>query len=664
MSPLTALATAAGLQVEWSDAAGQHQRTTDAALVRVLAALGLPADTRAAIADSRARLTRDAAAAPTFISADAGKPIDIAALQSSGAARIVAADGTGRDVVVDARGRLPAVTAPGYYRLHVGNHDVGIAVAPGRCFSVADAAPGRRIWGPAVQITALRDDRGGSYGDFGTLADAAGAFAARGADAMAISPVHALFPADASRYSPYAPSSRLFLNALYADPALVGHASAPQPQPALIDWGAAIPARLAALREAYAGRSDVVRAAVDGFAAAQGDDLERHARFDAISAHFFAEGGARGWQDWPVEYHDAGGRAVAGFAAANADDVGFYRFVQYLADRGLAAAQAAATAGGMAIGLVADLAVGMDAGGSHAWSRPGDLLSGLSIGAPPDLLGPDGQNWGITGFAPHALARSGFEPFVATLRAALRHAGGIRIDHAMGLARLWVVPEGASAAEGAYLTYPLVDQLRLLALESHQAKAIVIAEDLGTVPAGFRPAIGEKAVLGMQVLWFERDDAGDFTPAADWRADAAAMTGTHDLPTVAGWWAGRDIDWAWQLGRSGSPSEAVDRDQRIADRARLWQAFTDADVATGTAPAPDDGAPVADAALTYIGATPAALVVVPLEDIAGVVEQPNLPGTIDEHPNWRRRMPEATHAMLDRPAIAARLAALDTARRR
>ena len=661
MTPLVALAKAAGLQVEWSDAAGQHQRVADAALVEILAALDFPADSTAAIADSRASLARAAAEPPQFVSADVGRAIHVAALPTAGPARLVDEAGRHHDIVVDDGGRLPAIADPGYYSLLIGDRDIGLAVAPRQCFRVSDAAPGRRLWGPAVQISALRDDHGGDFGDFATLAAAATAFSARGADAVAISPVHALFPADASRYSPYAPSSRLFLNALYADPGSIGEPALSAPQPGLIDWAAAIPARMAALRTAFDRRGDAVRTAVAAFTQAGGDDLERHARFDALHAHFFARTGAHGWQDWPAEFHDASGAAVAAFAGAHADEIEFYRFVQYLADQGLAGAQAAAKAGGMAIGLITDLAVGMDAGGSHAWSRPSDLLSGLSIGAPPDLLGPDGQNWGITGFAPHALARSGFAPFIATLRSALRHAGGIRIDHAMGLARLWVVPDGKSAADGAYLTYPLTDQLRLLALESHRAGAVVIGEDLGTVPAGFRPAIADKAVLGMQVLWFERDDEGDFTPPAAWRADATAMTGTHDLPTAAGWWRGRDLDWAARLGRSDQEKE---RTQRDLDRTRLWQAFVAAGAATEPAPALDDGDRVADAALVYVGATPAPLVIVPVEDVVGLVEQPNLPGTIDEHPNWRRRLPDTTTTLLGQPAIASRLAALETARRR
>ena len=644
-------ARAAGIQIDWEDAAGKAQRVSDESLAAVLAAVG------DAEQDGDCR----------FVTADAGEPVVIASgCAAAGPAELILEDGSRRSIVLEQAAdglRVPAITTPGYHLLAFAGGEMTIAVAPPRCFTVADAAGGRRLWGTAVQIGAMRDGSDTAFGDFGTLAHTARAFAARGADALAISPVHALFPADSSRFSPYAPSSRLFLNALYADPALIG-ATRASGGGDLIDWQRAIPERLRALRVAYDTRSDTVRAAVADYARRGGDDLERHARFDALHAHFFASDGATGWQGWPSEYHDPAGAAVARFAGERGEEIGFYLFLQWLASESLGAAQQAATDAGMAVGLIADLAVGMDPGGSHAWSRPGDLLTGLSIGAPPDLLGPSGQNWGITAFSPAALRRTGFAPFIDTLRAAIGHAGGIRIDHALGLRRLWVVPEGASAADGAFLTMPMNDMLRVLAIESQRARAVVIGEDLGTVPEGLRPAMDAKAMPGMRVLWFERDEDGAFLPPADYDCDAAAMSGTHDLPTVAGWWRGRDIDWAWQLGRASPDStEATDRETRDTDRAQLWSAFVAAGVADGAQPADNAEGAVVDAALAFVGATASALAILPLEDVIGAIEQPNLPGTIDEHPNWRRRMPEATDALLDRPEVAARLAALDAARR-
>ncbi len=632
-------AVAAGLQPEWTDAGGREQVVPDAALRTIVDALGEGDDGGA-----------------TFVSADRGAPF---ALPDGwqGRAELVSEDGETRSVTLDDI-RTAGIERVGYHTLRQDDRELRIAIAPPRCFTVDDAAPGRRLWGPAVQIPALRGVRPSAFGNFGTLAETARAFGARGADALAISPTHALFPADAGRFSPYAPSSRRFLNVLMADPSLLGIGFPQQPEPERIDWQDGIPARLAHLRSLYDNHGAAFAQPLAEFRTAEGAALEDHARFDALHAHFFAQTGANGWQDWPAAFHDPEGSAVQGFVTDHRAEVTFYAFLQWLARRGLDAAQEAATDAGMRVGLIADLAVGLDAGGSHGWSRRGDLLSGLSIGAPPDPLGPDGQTWGITGFDPRALKRTGFAPFIATIRSALASAGGLRIDHAFGLRRLWVVPDGASAAEGAYLDMPFADMMRIIAIESQRAKAIVIGEDLGTLPEGFREVMKERAMMGMRVLWFERDADG-FVPGDSWDRDAVAMTGTHDLATVAGWWQGRDIDWTWKLGRrSEAPDEAADRARRVEDRHQLWAALDTWD----PEPAPEDTAPVVDIAVTRIAETPCALAILPIEDLVGLVEQPNLPGTIDEHPNWRRRMPDTTDALLARSEVAARIDAINTGR--
>jgi 4-alpha-glucanotransferase len=655
MSDLDTLAAAAGLQRDWQDAAGRRQTVSDDALRTILDRLGHASGSDTQIADSLAAIERSKAHAPRFLSVDCGDPIALPATASS-SAELTLEDGTRISLPVE-NGALKPIEQVGYHRLAIDGTEIDLLVAPRRCFTISDAVPGRKCWAPAVQIPSLCGDTAKAFGDFGTLADAARAFGARGADALAISPTHALFPADASRYSPYAPSSRQFLNGLYGTPSVDADALA-DVSADLIDWQNAIPAKLAQLRKTYAEEVADIGESLDAFRRDGGEDLERHAEFDALHAHFFARTGARGWQHWPADYHDPASPAVRRFVQDHAEEVAFYAFLQWRARRDLDTAQAAAKDAGMAIGLIADLAVGMDPGGSHGWSRRVDLLTGLSIGAPPDPLGPDGQSWGITGFDPQALRDTGFAAFIATIRAALAHAGGIRIDHAFGLRRLWVVPEGASAADGAYLDMPFDDLMRIVAMESHRAKAIVIGEDLGTVPDGFREAMDARAMLGMRVLWFERDADG-FVPPVKWSPDAVAMTGTHDLATVAGWWSGRDIGWTWALGRTSEAlDEAADRAARAEDRAALWAAFD-----TGRdQPAEDDTDPVVDAAIAHVASTPCALAIVPVEDLAGLVEQPNLPGTIDEHPNWRRRLPDTTEALLDRADVTALVDALNATR--
>lgn len=625
MSDLAARAKAAGIAVQWEDATGRQRTVAD--------------DTLAAILD---RLDRSTDGEATFVTADVGMPIVTTA--APGAATLALEHGPQRIVQVASDGTIPPIGEPGYHRLDTARGAITLAVAPRRCVP----APPGHSWGPAVQIPALRGSRPAAYGDLATLTEAARAFAGAGADALAISPTHALFPADPSRFSPYAPSSRLVHHALLASTADDDPDSG-----ALIDWQAALPRRLAALRHAFdcatpdeIGRFDA--------AAARRPDWQQHALYDALHAHFFAESGAHGWQDWPTAYHDPATAAVEAFAREHADAVRFYSFLQWRADTGLADAHAAARDAGMQIGLIADLAVGMDAGGSHAWSRRSDLLTGLSIGAPPDPLGPQGQNWGITALCPFALRRTGFDAFIRTVRAGLAHAGGIRIDHALGLCRLWVIPEGGKPGDGAYLAMPFTDLLRILAIESHRANAIVIGEDLGTVPPGFRDTLTARGIYGMRVLPFERD-AKNFTPAKAWDACAVAMTGTHDTATLAGWWTGRDITWAHKLKRSDS-DEPSDRLRRIGEKKALWTAATQAGVASG--PVPHDAAPAIDAALAFTAQAPCPLTIVPLEDLVGIEEQPNLPGTTDEHPNWRRRMPDTTEALLARPEVARRTAIL------
>ncbi|AUX69186.1 4-alpha-glucanotransferase [Porphyrobacter sp. HT-58-2] len=636
MEQLHALAQACGLAREWRNVEGRQQVVSDAALAAVLAALGHDVAGERQIARALADVDAERTRLPAMLVADAGGLIDLPFTPIR--AEATGEDAVTRPLVLDGH-RLIAPQAPGYYDLALDGRAVRLAVAPAKC-----PLPARnkgRPWAVAVQIPALRGAQAAPFGGFGELADAARVLGAAGADALAINPVHALFPGHGVGYSPYSPSSRLFLNGALADPVLAGLPPLPEANgPALIDWAAALPARLAQLRAVFAGLSPEMRAK-----ATATDDamLRRHALFDALDCHFRAASGAHGWRDWPAAFHDPAGEAARRFAAEHPDEVAFHLFVQWLARQGLATAQAAARQAGMGIGLIGDLAVGVDPSGSDVWSLRHAMLDGLTIGAPPDPLGPLGQNWSITGFSPHGLRASGYEPWIAMIRAGLASGGGLRIDHAFGLARLWVIPEGGATGDGAYLSYPFEDLIRLATLEAHRAGAFIIAEDLGTAPHGFTHAVTDRQMLGMRVLWFERAADHGFIGAQDYEALSVAMSGTHDTVTVAGWWKGRDLDWAEELGRlpegmTRAEAEAI----RDWDRGLLWSTLDH----TAPRPAPDDPAPVVDAAIGHIAATPSALALVSLEDLLGLEEQPNLPGTITEHPNWRRRLAAPTDALL------------------
>jgi len=652
MSELESLAREAGLAVDWEDAAGEQQVVAPANLERILAALGLPADDPARIAASREKLAairREAAA--SFLTARVGEVIALPP-DLKGAATLELETGERQQVDLTS-GKLGGLAEPGHHRLLHEAGETGLAIAPHRAFGLADAVPGRRVWGVSAQIPSLRDSGEGAFGDFGTLARAARSLGEAGADLFAISPVHALFPADPARFSPYGPSSRRFLNVLFADPS-----DAEDPEPAggdLIDWIRAGPARLARLQRLFERTPPAARQRTLAAARLPQAEVALQALHDALHVHFAARGHAS-WREWPEEYRAPNGEAVQAFAAAHEREIAFHGWLQGLAEQGLAEAHRAARSAGMAVGLVSDLAVGVDPGGADCWRSPEAFLDGLSLGAQPDLLGPEGQDWGLTTFDPLTLHRTHFKAFRETLAAAMAHAGGVRIDHVLGLRRVWVVPHGAPSSEGCYLAMPQRDLVNIVALESWRHRCIVIGEDLGTVPPGLREEMAEANILGMRVLWFERDAQGDFTDPAEWDAPAVAMTGTHDLPTLAGWWQGRDLEWARRLGRT-APSLAA----RRAERERLWRCI--AARGHATCPAPEAPEAFVTAAVAHVAASACEGVLVPLEDLAGLAEQPNLPGTTDQHPNWRRRMPEDLAAMLARPDVAERLAALKRGRR-
>jgi 4-alpha-glucanotransferase len=692
MSLLHQLARAAGLSPHWRDYRAQDREVVPDSLRALLEAMELPAGSEAQQRESLRRLQAEnsTGAVPRLLIADLGLPTPLPGAGAAQQAQLLYEDGTISELQLQRDGHgqvlLPALEQPGYYELEYGDVRLRLAVAPPRCYGPAEAGGGRRMFGIAAQLYALRQAGDGGIGHFGALSTLLREAAVQGADAVAISPVHALFSADVGHYSPYSPSSRLFLNALHADPAPLFGAERVEAlthglglheamrrheaQP-LLDWPGAAAAKLSLLRALYEDASPRLDAGADAlgmdyrrYVQAGGARLREHATFEALHAAALAQDPGRWhWRDWPAGWRDPDSAEVIAFAATHPREIGYHMFLQWLAERGLRAAQAQARNAGMGIGVIADLAVGTSSGGSHVWSRQHDVLAAASVGAPPDDLNGQGQSWGLTAFSPRALRLHGYEPFIETLRASLRQAGGLRIDHVLGLNRLWLVPEGAVATAGAYLAYPLHDLLRLLALESWRHRAIVIGEDLGTVPEGFRQRLAGAGILGMQVLWFERDH-GYFVDPSRWSAQAMATTGTHDVPPVAGWWRERDLDWRarLQLFAPGS-SEAGERGQRARDRRALWGAFGHAGVTGAAMPAHEDSAPAVDAAIDFVGRTPSPLAMAPVEDLLGLDEQVNIPGTIDSHPNWRRRLPQDSDTLLRGEAVQRRLNLLKAGRR-
>ncbi len=652
------LADRAGLSRVWHDVFGTAHDVSPTSLRGLLAAFELDAGSESACHDSIALLDAEARLPPRLLTATVDSEITLN--HPGGAARILLEDGTSYDTRLEDVGngyaRLPGLATPGYHQIHLGDAMIDLAIAPHRAFTIEDALArhGRagKAWGLAVQVYSLPRENDGGIGDFGALATLAANAGTRGADAVAISPVHALYASEPGHYGPYGPSSRIALNPVYA--AIDCAAAAPSPD-GLIDWRTATPLRYQALRRDFALHRD--DPAFKQFQAETSPAIQLHALFEALVAHQLSVGAGRDWRSWPDALRDPHSSAVAALAAANQDECAFHLYAQFRALGSLQAAQRAAIDAGMAVGLIADLAVGADPAGSDAWSRPAEVLRGASVGAPPDEFNRRGQNWGLTAFSPRGLRQSGFSALRDMLSTALHATGGVRIDHAMGLSRLWVIPEGGEAKDGCYLRYPFEDMRRLVMLESQRHHGIVVAEDLGTVPGGFRESLAASGITGMSILWFERD--GDrFVPPAHWRAETTALTTTHDLPTVAGWWRGTDIAWRERLGIAGE-----DHDKRAHDRHCLWDACVASGAGQGDMPAPDDGDRIADVLAIHVGTASSALAILPIEDALALPEQPNIPGTIDEHPNWRRRLPAPAATLLDAPRVVARLDGLDRTRK-
>ena len=663
------LAEAAGIATTWRNVHGEAQSIAPETMRAVLAALGLPEDAR----EARRLLRELDQRLPPLLTMTIGSdgvaipgasPGHRFTLQIEGGDRIEGQLETGWG----GEARLPGISTPGYHRLTLDGGHATIAAAPPRCVTLNDLGAeiheGAAPWALAAQIYSLRRQGDGGIGDFGGVAALAHAAGRRGAAALAISPAHALFSADPSKYGPYAPSSRIMLNVLHADPAAaLGTASVlPAEDAPLIDWPAATVAKLAQFRQLFDAAAD--HPGFVEYRREAGPALEDHARFEALHAYFYGQSpDLWHWRDWPDEFRTPQSPGVQRFARENAREVAFHAFCQWLADASRGAAQQAARDAGMPVGLIADMAVGTDGGGSHAWSRQREILPGLSVGAPPDIFSPLGQDWGLTAFSPLEMRLGGFGAFIELLQATFRHAGGLRVDHAMGLARLWVVPQGIGPSGGAYLGYPMQDMLRLLALESHRHQAIVIGEDLGTLPEGFHGEMARAGILGMRVLWFEQEQDRSFRPPHGWSPDAAAMTTTHDLPTITGWWRGLDIDWRDRLGLFPAADTAKkEQKQRVADRSALWKAFLESGAATGDEPAPERAEAVVEAAIAHTASAACTLAILPIEDALALPEQPNLPGTTEGHPNWQRRMPGEAAQLLDDPTVARRIEILGRAR--
>ncbi len=685
---LARLADDCGIQLAYDDIWGRVQHAPERTLRALLDAFGVDAADPAAALVARGRALWQRIVEPVILAAPARPAFELRVNvrerdeRAPIAWRLRHEDGTHRegaftpadwplverasvdgDAYVARAVRIDGVPPVGYHRLEVrdarGGATAALWVAPERCWLPPALEEGRRIWGPAVQLYALRSQRNWGIGDFTDLANLVELAARYGADLVGLNPLHALFAHDPRHCSPYSPSSRRFLNALYIDVEAVPEYAASEAARARVT-AADFQAWLARLRAADFVDYEGVRSAkfeilellareVRGDRAAafarfkreRGEDLRRHALFEALQEHLYVRDPACwGWPAWPPPYRDPASPEVAAFAAANAERIDFYAYLQWLADEQLAATAQRARALGMAVGLYADLAVSSDPGGAERWAGQALYAHGLRIGAPPDDFNPQGQDWGLPPWRPEALRAAEYAPFVAVLRANMRHASALRIDHVMALMRLYLIPPGSDATQGAYVHYAFDEMLAAVAIESQRNRCLIIGEDLGTVPDAIRAALAAAGVLSYKLLYFERESDGGFRAADDFPALALVAASTHDLPTLAGWWEARDLALRESLRLFPSAElAAAQRAQRTRDRPALLRTLE----REGLFAAPEQLPPSLDERLAgaihaHIARTNAAVAVVQPEDIFGAREQVNLPGTTGEHPNWRRRL--------------------------
>lgn len=504
---------------------------------------------------------------------------------------------------------------------------------PPSCF-VPEALQDARIWGVTTQLPALVSRRNLGMGDFADLAELAKIVAAEGGDFLGVNPLHAMFGADPARISPFSPSNRQFFDTRFLAPDWIegfdGLTAEESDHAARLHATPRVQTEAATVLKDRVLRRIFARVPADpGFETfiSGNEALGAHAAFETISAMMVRAGHGAGWMSWPDAYQDRHSAEVSQLLENEAEELRYHLWLQYQADLQLAHVQREARAAGMRVGLYLDIAVGTAADGSATWADPHLTVPALKIGAPPDPFAPLGQDWGLAPISPVVMRERRGQPLAEILSAVMRHAGAVRIDHAMSLARLWLIPEGRSASDGAYMRYPLLILLARLAEASLAARTMVIGEDLGTVPQGFHELMAARALHSYKVWFFERADGG-LPDTGRWPVGGLACLGTHDLPTIPGWIAAADIEIAADLGRI-DPDEAGEVEaERHDDRARLACLLG----------AEETGRSLSLALHRHMAASPCRLAALQIEDALGMEAQVNVPGTIDEYPNWRNRL--------------------------
>jgi len=702
-SPLRDLADRAGIVPSYVDQTGTETRaTSDETRAAILQAMGIDASTpeaaRRALEEMRARdgarvvapvrvvrrgdpdAARVELRAPGDAAGDAEWSVELVPERGE-PRRLAGTARPGRNGTVAVElGELPP---EGYHRLRVSVRAGGVerggeqalVVVPDACPAVVEVAGRERVFGVIANLYTVRGARNWGVGDLSDLgallewtAEVGGAF-------VGVNPLHALRNAGAD-VSPYSPVSRLFRNPIYLDVEAVpelaesGEARRMLESDALRREREALRASdrveyervmalkrrvLAVLHREFAARhaaatSERGRAYRD-YVREQGEALEAFATFEALADEL----GTGSWREWPERFRDPASPAVAAFRTDRAEAVDFHRWLQWELDRQLGEAAARGGRAGLAVGLYQDLAIGTSGSSADVWANPRLFLPGASIGAPPDEYSASGQNWGLPPMDPRALREDGYRYWIALVRASMRHAGALRIDHAVGLFRQFWIPEGLDGARGAYVRLPADDLLGILALEARRHGALVVGEDLGTVPEDVPPTMHARGVLSSRVFYFERE--GDaFRAAAEYEPMSLATANTHDMPSLAGFWAARDVDLKREVGLiDGDRAAAEQRRARLRERRAILERLA-ADGALPAAEEPASPAELRGAVHDFLCRTPAALVGFSLDDLVGEVEPVNLPGVPpDRFASWTRKLATPVEALATDPDVRAAL---------
>ncbi len=676
------LAAAHGVGTSYRGWDGVEQPVAAGTLRRVLTALGIASGSlgqiRASLAEAGLApwrrllppivVAREGAAAVFDVHVPHGSPVDVWIVTEDGTrheARQLENWEAPRDVDGVLTGRASFSIPDG---LDTGWHTIfaDAAGTPAECplvvtprrLRTTGALAGRRSWGLTAQLYSVRSARSWGIGDFADLADLAAVAAAEGADFILVNPLHAAEPRPPVEDSPYLPTTRRFFNPLYIrveeipeyaylEPSaladtqtLASRLHAANREAGLLDRDSSYEAKLAALERVFRVRRGPARSQqFSDFCRKQGPGLDDFALWSAL-----AEVHAPSDPEWADAASSPGTTYCAAQRSALADRIEFHRWLQWICDQQLEAAQDAARRAGMGIGVVHDLAVGVKVGGADAWALSGVLAHGVAVGAPPDMFNQQGQNWSQPPWHPARLAESGYAAYRDMLRTVLRHAGGIRVDHILGLFRLWWIPEGAGPGEGTYVYYDHEALIGILALEAQRAGAVVIGEDLGVFEPWVRDYLAERGIFGTSILWFERDDDGPLAPER-YRQQCLTSVNTHDLPPTAGYLAGEHVTLRESLGLLRRPvaeeraADAAEQEAVLAlvrERGLLPGAAGPAGVAGAAGPpaGPAGVQATVEGLYAFTALTPSSLLGVALVDAVGETRTQNQPGTSTEYPNW------------------------------